>query len=116
MEHRRHVRFPVRFRSSFRSANTVSGEGAVHDFSIRGCCVSSRTEVKPGTILQLWVEATDDESPIQVAQAVVRWFRAGRFGCEFVNLSQDEWGRLQRVIQDLEKEPYERHQDGTDAA
>jgi len=116
MENRQHVRFPVRFRSSFRSANTVSGDGTVSDFSIKGCCISSRVEVKPGTVLQLWVETTSDESPVQVAHAVVRWVRAGSFGCEFMHLIPDEWSRLQRVIKALELEPYQRGQEDTDAA
>lgn len=86
------------------------------DLSIRGCRVYSLVEVKPGTALQLRVQTADDEPPIQVSQAVARWYRASHFGCEFVNLSPDEWARLQHVIKDLEKEPYERAQEETDDA
>ncbi len=116
MEQRKDARFPVQFRSSFSSANIVSGEGTLSDLSIRGCRVYSLVEVKPGTALQLRLQTSDDEPPIQVSQAVARWYRASHFGCEFVNLSPDEWARLQHVIKDLEKEPYERAQEDIDAA
>ncbi len=113
MEQRNDARYPVQFRSSFSSANVVSGEGTLSDLSIRGCCVFSLIEVKPGTALQLRVYVSDEEPPIQVSQAVVRWFRSGSFGCEFVTLSPDEWARLHHVIKDLEKEPFQRQQEDT---
>jgi len=116
MEQRKDTRFPVQFRSSFSSTNVVSGEGALSDLSIRGCRVCSLIEVKPGTILQLQVHTSDHQPPIQISQAVVRWYRASSFGCEFVNLSPDEWARLHYVVKDLEMEPYKRAQEDTDAA
>jgi len=108
VEHRQHPRFPVQFRSSFSSANIVSGEGNLNDLSIRGCCVSSPTAVKSGTTLQLRVDVSDDEPPIQVTQAVVRWCRDRSFGLEFTSLAPDEWARLQHVVKELELEPYQR--------
>jgi hypothetical protein len=116
MEQRKDVRFPVQFRSAFSSTNVVSGEGALRDLSIRGCRVFSLIEVKPGTTLQLRVHTSDHEPPIQVSQAIVRWYRASSFGCEFVNLSPDEWARLHHLIKDLEREPFERHQEDTEVA
>lgn len=107
MENRKHHRFPVQFHSSFSSANVVSGEGNLGDLSIRGCRVFSMTEVKPGTTLQLRIEILDAEPPIQINQAIVRWYRNGSFGLEFVSLTPDEWARLQHVVRDLELEPYQ---------
>jgi hypothetical protein len=114
MEQRKDTRFPVQFRSSFSSANVVSGQGTLSDLSIRGCRVFSLIEVKPGTTLQLRVHASDHEPPIQVSQAVVRWFRSGSFGCEFVTLSPDEWAKLQHVVKDLEMQPFERAKQGSE--
>lgn len=108
MEHRQHPRFPVQFRSSFSSANIVSGEGTLADLSIRGCRILSATEVKAGTTLQLRVDMSGGKPPIQVTQAVVRWCRDRSFGLEFVSLTPDEWARLQDVVKDLELEPYQR--------
>jgi hypothetical protein len=64
--------------------------------------------MKPGTTLQLRVDVADDEPPIQVKQAVVRWCRDRNFGLEFVSLIPDEWARLQHVVKELELEPYQR--------
>jgi hypothetical protein len=108
MENRKHPRFPVQFHSSFSSANIVSGEGNLVDLSIRGCQVFSRTEVKAGTALQVRIQVSGDEPPIHIAQAVVRWCRANRFGLEFVTLTPDEWARLQHVVKELEMPPYQR--------
>ena len=108
MEHRQHPRFPVQFRSSFSSANIVSGEGKLSDLSIRGCRISSAADVKPGTTLRLQVDVSSDAPAIQITQAVVRWCRGGSFGLEFVSLSPGEWARLQQVVKELELEPYQR--------
>ena len=108
MEHRQHPRFPVQFHSSFSSANIVSGEGDLADLSIRGCRIFSAAAVKPGTTLQLRVDVSDKEPPVQIAQAVARWCRDGSFGLEFVSLAPDEWARLQQIVKELELEPYQR--------
>lgn len=108
MDNRKHLRFPVQFRSSFSSANLVSGIGILGDLSTRGCRVFSETHVKPGTEVELRVEISNDEPPILIRQAAVRWSRAGNFGLEFINLDGNEWARLQRVVKELEKEPFQR--------
>ncbi|MBK9308330.1 MAG: PilZ domain-containing protein [Nitrospira sp.] len=116
MEQRKDTRFPVVFRSSFSSANVVSGDGTLNDLSVRGCRVFSLVEVKPGTALQLRIHASDHEPPIHISQAVVRWCRAGSFGCEFVNLSPDEWARLHHMIRELKVHPFQRHHEDTEVA
>lgn len=116
MDHRQHPRFSVTFRSSFSSANIVSGAGNLSDLSIRGCRIFSEIKVKPGTTLQLRVDVSDDEPPIQITQAVVRWYRDSSFGLEFVTLTPDEWARLQHVVKGLELEPYQRTASTDDAA
>ena len=116
MEQRKDTRFPVEFRSSFSSANVVAGDGTLNDLSVRGCRVFSLIDVKPGTALQLRIQVCEDEPPIQISQAVARWCRAGSFGCEFVNLTPDEWARLHHVIRELEQHPFQRHHEDTDVA
>ena len=68
----------------------------------------SGVEVKPGTALELWIEALHEAPCIHVDQAVVRWYRDRSFGLEFVSLAPDEWARLQRVVKELELQPYQR--------
>jgi len=116
VEHRQHPRFSVQFRSSFSSANIVSGEGTLSDLSIRGCCVLSVTKVKPGTTLLLHIDVADGKPPIQVTQAVVRWCRDRSFGVELASLTPDEWARLQQVVKKLELEPYQRADSPHEAA
>jgi c-di-GMP-binding flagellar brake protein YcgR len=108
MDSRKHLRVPVQFRSSFSSVNLVSGIGVLGDLSIRGCRVLSGTQVKPGTEVELRVEISNDEPPILIRQAAVRWSRDGNFGVEFINLDGNEWARLQRVVKELEREPFQR--------
>ena len=108
MENRKDIRFPVQFRSSFSSANIVSGIGILGDLSIRGCRVISATQVKPGTAMELRIEITHESPMLQIKQAVVRWSRDGNFGLEFVNILGDEWARLQLVVKELEKQPFQR--------
>ena len=108
MENRRNKRFPVRFRSSFTSLNLVGGEGTLVDLSIRGCRIESQTEVRPGTSLELRIVASDDDPPLMIQEAVVRWSRFQHFGLEFLSLAPEEWARLQHTVTQLELEPYQK--------
>ncbi len=115
MENRKDPRFPVQFRSSFSSTNIVSGVGVLGDLSIRGCRVFSATHVHPGTEIEMRIDISDDEPPLLVKKAIVRWRRDGYFGLEFVDLTPDGWAKLQHVVKALEAEPYQR-EDQTDEA
>ncbi|MCA1959005.1 MAG: PilZ domain-containing protein [Nitrospira sp.] len=108
MDNRRHPRFPVRFRSSFSSINVVSGDGILQDLSLYGCKISSTTHVRPGTGMELSIEAPTDGLPVRINQAVVRWSGNGQFGLEFLDIRETEWTRLQRLVKEVEKEPYQR--------
>lgn len=115
MENRKDPRFPVQFRSSFSSTNIVSGVGVLGDLSIRGCRVFSVTHVHSGTELEMRIEVSDEEPPLQVKKAVIRWCRDDFFGLEFVDLTPDGWARLQHVVKELEAEPYERENQADEA-
>lgn len=106
MEQRQSPRFPVRFRSSFTSLNIVGGDGNIVDLSLRGCRVDSPIEVRPGTSLEVRIQISDEEPPLKIQEAVVRWSRAKQFGLEFVTLVPEEWARLQHTVTQLELHPY----------
>lgn len=108
MEQRQNQRFPVRFRSSFTSLNIVGGDGTLIDLSLRGCRIDSAVDVRPGTSLELRIQASEDEPPLKVQEAVVRWSRPRQFGLEFVTLAPEEWARLQHTVTQLELHPYQR--------
>jgi len=102
-EKRKHPRFPVQFRSSFSSVNLVGGEGMLLDLSVRGCRVESKTPVQPGTELRLQIHLSQDSVPLEIAVARVRWSQEQRFGVEFLDVQNEAWKRLCRVIKDLER-------------
>ena len=108
MEQRQHPRFPVRFHSSFSSVNLVTGDGLVVDLSLQGCGILSPVDVLPGTMLELRIYTSSDEGPLAVGEAVVRWCRDGRVGLEFLSLQPGEWARLQNIVKELDRQPYER--------
>jgi hypothetical protein len=116
MEQRKYPRFPVRFRSSFTSLNIVGGDGKITDLSLRGCRVESPTEVRPGTSLELRVHVSDDEPPLKILEAVVRWSRAQQFGLQFVTLDPEEWARLQHTVTQLELHPYQQESTPDDSS
>lgn len=116
MEQRKTPRFPVRFRSSFTSLNIVAGDGNVVDLSLRGCRVDSSIEVRPGTSLEVRIQTSEEEPPLKIQEAVVRWNRERQFGLEFVTLDPEEWARLQHTVKQIEMEPYQRERQAADAS
>lgn len=103
MESRKHHRYRVRFRSSFSSGETVSGEGTLVELSVRGCRISSKTGVTQGTELELrlYLPPENQEPPVVIKGAVVRWAKAPEFGVEFPQLTGEIPERLRRVIKTL---------------
>ena len=112
MDNRKDPRFSVHFRSSFSSANIISGVGLLNNLSSGGCRIFTSTPVKPGTALELRIEISDSEPPLQVEQAIVRWARDGNFGVEFLTLGPEDWARLRLTVKELERQPYERGRQG----
>ena len=108
MDQRQHQRVSVHFQSSFSSVNRVEGEGHVVDLSLRGCGIVTSAAVHPGTTLTVRIHEPAHDAPLTVQQAVVRWCRNGRIGLEFVTLQPDDWVRLQALVKDLTRQPYER--------
>lgn len=102
LEQRQTARFPVRFHSSFTSTNVVGGEGSVVDISVRGCRIETSTHLLPGTVLELRLYLSQDDPPLGVTKAVVRWVRSRFFGVEFLSLEPEEWARLQHLVKELE--------------
>jgi hypothetical protein len=108
MEKRKNLRFPVKFRSSFSSVGMVGGEGRVVDLSTRGCRIESSIDVQPGASLEVQIKTIEDNPPIQIQAAVVRWCREQQFGLEFEVIAPTEWAHLQAIVKQIELEPYQR--------
>lgn len=108
MEQRKNLRYQVKFRSSFSSVAVVGGEGRITDLSVRGCCVESSADVKPGASLEIHIQAIEHYSPIHIQAAIVRWRRERQFGLEFEVMAPTEWAHLQEIVKQIELEPYQR--------
>ena len=75
------------------------------DLSIRGCHVQSFVPVLPGIRIKLSIEIPDQNTVIEIDQAVVRWVRGQEFGLEFATIAPDQFERLTKVIQQLPSVP-----------
>jgi len=106
MELRGALRYRVRFHSSFSSAEIVAGEGVGLDLSVRGCRISSPTQVTRGTELQLHLILPENEhySPVDVERAVVQWIEGNEFGAEFLQLADEASERIRRFVRTLATE------------
>ena len=102
---RRFKRFRVQFRSSFSSSNLVAGEGVVVNLSLGGCRIESSANVSRGTELELRVHLSDQDAPLEIDSARVRWTHASEFGVEFVRMQPAVRERLQGVVTSLEPPP-----------
>ena len=79
--------------------------GQVINLSLQGCCLRTQDAVKPGHALQVQLQASTGEPPIQINRAMVQWALAPYVGVEFLTLSQDNQQRIQQVIRELEQQP-----------
>lgn len=99
---RRHLRLSVQFRSLLSNPGHPDAVGMVVDISPHGCRIRSTSPVFIGMPLRLLIEVPEEESPICVERAAVRWVRGQQFGLEFVTFATPEYERLARVVQALQ--------------
>ncbi|MGH7206265.1 MAG: PilZ domain-containing protein [Nitrospiraceae bacterium] len=99
MDLRKVPRLRVHFRSFF-AGGLIDGEGTVMDLSTKGCKIGSDTRVQPVTELEVWFFLPDQDQPIRVQLAEVRWTREREFGLEFLSMRLEERERLDRVLRD----------------
>ncbi len=82
-------------RSVTFSGDYIFGEGIVTNISESGCKVHSLNQPIPvGTSLALHVSLHRPQSPLQVANAVVRWSKGREFGLELLLVQPAEQDRL----------------------
>jgi len=68
------------------------------DLSIRGCAIKSTVPLHKGNLLCLKIRLTDQEPPIEIAQATVRTVTGRRVGLEFVKIRPEEETRLRKLL------------------
>lgn len=70
VEHRKHRRYPVRFKSIFSTDGVHIEDGVVTDLSLGGCRLTSVIYVPSGIPIEIHIRP-DQHAPIYVPRAVV---------------------------------------------
>jgi PilZ domain len=97
VEHRKHRRYLVRFKSIFSTDGAHLEEGLVLDLSLGGCRLTSVIHVPSGIPIEMHIRP-DQQSPIHIPRAVVRWAGVSVFGLEFKELPELESATLTRLL------------------
>jgi hypothetical protein len=101
MQERKHVRFAVQRPVSFRG-DVIAGNGTILNISRQGCAITSDTVAEAQAYLQLQVQLLEEEAPVQVDLAAVRWSGGRKFGVEFIKMPQEVWEKLRQFVELLE--------------
>ncbi len=108
MEARRFPRFDVptavgcRVRFPALLQGEAEGECTVVNLSLKGCRVAGELDVEVGEYLSIHLQVPNQEAPIVVDLAGVRWVSDHACGLEFVSMWPSEEQRLGRFLRDLE--------------
>ncbi|MCE3222869.1 MAG: hypothetical protein K0S58_1049 [Nitrospira sp.] len=84
--------------SAMFAGESVVAEGRVLDLSLPGCLLESREKMSAGEYVKLRLFLPDDQAPLQVPLAAVRWVQGVRIGLEFIRTSEREQRRLDRFV------------------
>jgi hypothetical protein len=100
LEHRKHQRYPVRFKSIFSTDGVHIEDGLVLDLSFGGCRLTSAIHVPSGIPIELNIRP-DQHTPINVSSAVVCWEGVSVYGLAFNDLPELEAATLTRLLWSL---------------
>ena len=95
---RRGRRLPMNRRFFFFGEDEFEGEATILDISTNGCRSTSLTEVKVGLSLKLSLFLQDQQWPLRIDQALVRWVDGQLFGLEFVGIRPAQRERLRAIL------------------
>lgn len=95
---RRGRRLTMNRRLFFFGDEEFEGEAAILDISTNGCKATSLTEVKVGLSLKLSLFLQDQQWPLRIDQAVVRWVDGQCFGLEFIGIRPAQRERLRSMV------------------
>ena len=95
---RRGRRLTMNRRLFFFGDEEFEGEATILDISTNGCKATSLTEVKVGLSLKLSLFLQDQQWPLRIDQAVVRWVDGQCFGLEFIGIRPAQRERLRSML------------------
>ncbi len=100
---RQDPRFPALFAGTMVYRNWPHAITQSVDLSRRGCRLKSSTAaVEPGAKVDLLLYMPDDDVPLLIRRATVRWSSSHGIGLEFQPLPTPHQARLDRVLRQLE--------------
>lgn len=68
------------------------------DLSAGGCRIDTRARIQPPSYLQLILTASNEDLPISIDLAVVRWVKEGQIGVRFLSLQAEQQKRLRGLL------------------
>ncbi|MDO8354837.1 MAG: PilZ domain-containing protein [Nitrospirota bacterium] len=98
MAERRGRRLNLSCRLFFFGEDDFEGEATILDLSTGGCQATSLTEVQVGTTLRLSLFLQDQEWPVRIDEALVRWVKSSAFGLEFTEIRSAQRERIRALI------------------
>jgi hypothetical protein len=99
---RQHPRFPASFSGTLGYQNASHQITRSLDLSRKGCRLESSLPATAGMEVDLLLYLSEDETPILIERAVVRWSGARGIGIEFQSLAPHNQKRLDRTLQRLD--------------
>jgi hypothetical protein len=100
VEHRKHQRYPVRFKSIFSTDGVHLEDGLVLDLSLGRRRLTSAIHVPSNIPIEIHIRP-DQHSPIYIPKAIVCWEGDSVFGLEFKELPELESATLTRLLWSL---------------
>lgn len=98
MAERRGRRLSLSCRLFFFGEDNFEGEATVLDLSTNGCQATSLTEVQVGMVLHLSLFLHDQNWPLRIDEAMVRWVNGQNFGLEFTGIRPAQRERVRAII------------------
>ena len=98
MAERRGRRLSLSCRLFFFGEDDFEGEAMVLDLSTNGCQATSLTQVRVGMVLRLSLFLHDQQWPLRVDEALVRWINGANFGLEFTGIRSAQRERVRSII------------------
>lgn len=97
---REYERIEVKFRVAF-SGSVLQGEGETTDLTIKGCGFKTDKRLSKAMSLRLKVFFDEQEPPLEIESAIVRYILGPKAGLEFLAMPAGEAARLGRLIETL---------------
>jgi len=98
MAERRGRRLSLSCRLFFFGEDDFEGEATVLDLSTNGCRATSLTKVQAGMVFRLSLFLLDQQWPLRIDEALVRWVNGKKFGLEFTGIRPAQRERVRSII------------------